>query len=86
MKRLLAFLLAAVLLLSLCACGGTSGEHNAPEELQKFTDDTGRTLELPKHITRVAVTGPMAQIIVFALAPDMMVGIANEWNPGAEDY
>lgn len=86
MKRLVTFLLAAVFLLSLCACGAAPGEHNEPEELVRFTDDTGRTVDLPKDITRVAVTGPMTQIIVFALAPDMMVGVANEWNSGAEDY
>ena len=85
MKRMFSFLLVALFLLSLCACGETP-EKTEPEELQKFTDDTGRTLNLPKHITRVAVTGPMTQIIVFALAPDMLVGVANEWNPGAEDY
>ena len=52
----------------------------------EFTDDTGRTLTLPGVITRIAVTGPMSQIIVFALAPEMLVALANEWDPGAEEY
>ena len=86
MKKLLSLLLAAALLLGLCACAAAPGETNAPEELVKYTDDTGRTLELPKDITRIAVTGPMSQIVIFALAPELLVGIANEWNPGVDGY
>ena len=52
----------------------------------EYTDDTGRTLTVPAEITRIAVTGPMSQIIVFALAPEMLVATANEWDPGAEAY
>ena len=86
MKKLLSLLPAFALLLALCACGEAPGDSTPPEELVKYTDDTGRTVELPKEITRVAVTGPMTQIVVFALAPDLLVGTANEWDPGAEAY
>lgn len=86
MKKLFSLLLTAALLLSLCACAGAPGETNAPEELVKYTDDTGRTMDLPANITRIAVTGPMSQIILFALAPEKLVGIANEWNPGVDGY
>ena len=52
----------------------------------EFTDDTGRTLPVPREITRIAVTGPMSQIVVFALAPEKLVGLSNAWDPGAETY
>ena len=52
----------------------------------EFTDDTGRTLTLPRVITKIAVSGPLSQIVVFALAPEMLVAISNEWDPGAEEY
>ncbi len=52
----------------------------------EFTDDTGRTLTLPRVITKIAVSGPLSQIVVFALAPEMLVAVSNEWDPGAEEY
>lgn len=61
----------------------------APEtkpETAKYTDDTGRTLTIPGEITRIAVTGPMSQIVLFALAPEKLVGISNKWDQGAEAY
>ncbi len=52
----------------------------------EYTDDTGRTLTIPAEITRVAVSGPMSQIVLFALAPEKLVATANKWDPGAEAY
>ena len=46
----------------------------------EYTDDTGRTLTIPAEITRLAVTGPMSQIVLFALAPEKLVATANEWD------
>ncbi len=60
-------------------------EPAAPETVS-FTDDAGRTLELPAKLERIAVTGPMSQIVVFSLAPELLVGVANAWDPGAEGY
>ena len=51
-----------------------------------YVDDTGRTLTVPAEITRIAVTGPMSQIVLFALAPEKLVATANTWDPGAEAY
>ena len=61
-------------------------EPPAKPETVEYTDDTGRTLTIPGEITRIAVTGPMSQIVLFALAPEKLVGIANKWDPGAEAY
>ena len=52
----------------------------------EFTDDTGRTLTLPRVITKIAVSGPLSQIVVFALAPELLVAVSNAWDPGAEEY
>ena len=51
-----------------------------------FTDSVGREVELPANITKVAVSGPLAQIVLFALCPDRLVGIASEWDASAEEY
>jgi len=42
-----------------------------------FTDSTGRKVDLKKEeIQNVVVTGPLAQMMVFALAPDKLVGFS----------
>lgn len=58
----------------------------AGEPLVSFTDSAGRTVEVPKDITKVAISGPLAQIVVFALAPDKLAGIASKWDKTAEQY
>lgn len=60
---------------------------DAPEpETKVFTDSLGREVEVPYHITKVAVSGPLAQIVLFALCPDRLVGIASQWDKSAEEY
>jgi iron complex transport system substrate-binding protein len=34
----------------------------------------------------VAISGPMAQIVLFALCPDKLVGVASKWDSIAEQY
>ncbi len=59
----------------------------APEpEAKVFTDSLSREVEVPYHITKVAVSGPLAQIVLFALCPDKLVGIASDWDKTAEEY
>lgn len=79
MKKWISLLL--VLALSL-GCVGFA----AAEETRTFTDSTGRTVEVPANITRIAISGPMTQIIVFALAPDKLVGISSSWDPEAKPF
>ena len=100
MKKPLSLLLALTLVLSLCACGGGAADTPAPTQsaptptasaappaaTRTFTDSVGRTVTLPARIDKVAVTGPLAQIVLFALCPDKLVGIANAWDASAEAY
>ena len=88
-QRLLALLLALVMTLSLAACGAqktlTEDENTAPET-RVFTDSVGREVTVPAQIDQVAVSGPMAQIVLFALCPDKLVGISNAWDESAAQY
>ena len=88
-QRLLALLLALVMTLSLAACGAqktlTEDENTAPET-RVFTDSVGREVTVPAQIDKVALSGPMAQIVLFALCPDKLVGIANAWDESAAQY
>lgn len=61
MKRLAAALVFA----TLCLPAGAARE---------FIDDAGRKVSLPDKVTRVYAAGPPASVLVFALAPDTLVG------------
>ena len=43
-----------------------------------FEDDLGREVELPVNITRIAPSGSSAQVIVFQIAPEKLVGLASK--------
>ena len=51
-----------------------------------FTDSCGREVTVPADIQKIAVSGPLAQMVVFAIAPDKMVGVANAWDESAKTY
>ena len=74
MKRRFALLLAAMLLLAACALG----------ETRTFTDDLCREVEVPADISRLVVSGAIPQIDVYAIAPDLFVGIADRWYESAK--
>ena len=84
MRKLLSLLLALAMLLSLAAC---AAQTTAPaSNTRTFTDSCGRVVEVPKQISKVAVSGTMAQMLVFALAPDTLAGVAGKWDESAQDY
>ena len=88
-QRLLALLLALAMTLSLAACGAQSApteDENTAPETRVFTDSVGREVTVPVQIDRIAVSGPMAQIVLFALCPDKLVGISNAWDESAAQY
>lgn len=90
-KRLLALVLALVMSLSLFACGqkqqpDKTDDGTQTETARVFTDSCGREVTVPADIQRIAVSGPLAQMVVFAIAPDKMVGVANAWDESAKSY
>lgn len=88
MKKLLVTLLAALLLLSFAACAAPSESSPTPPQAKTiaFTDSAGRTVELPANIDKIAASGPLAQIVLFALCPDKLVGVATAWDAAAQEY
>ena len=88
-KRWLALILALVMSLSLFACG--QKQDDKQDDVQEtatrvFTDSCGRQVTVPTEVRKVAVSGPLAQMVVFAIAPDKMVGVANAWDETAQAY
>lgn len=51
-----------------------------------FTDSAGREVELPRNIERIAPSGPLAQIVLFTLCPDKLVGFASDISETQYDY
>ena len=90
-KRLLALVLALVMSLSLFACGqkqqkDKTDDGTQTETTRVFTDSCGREVTVPADIQKIAVSGPLAQMVVFAIAPDKMAGVANAWDESAKAY
>ena len=68
-------------------------EPDAPEELDsaedttvKFTDSVGREVELPADIERIAPSGPLAQVVLYTLCPDKLVGLASDLSDTQFEY
>ena len=92
-KRWMALLLALVMSVSLFACGAQPESNNGDSQnagdeatTRVFTDSCGREVTVPANVEKVAVSGPLAQIVVFAMAPDKLVGIANAWDESAAQF
>lgn len=81
--RLAALLLTLTMLFGLPACGAPGEPVQASPAPAGFTDDAGRKVELPDEITRIVPAAPMAQIVLLAIAPDLFVGLADEFHDSA---
>lgn len=53
---------------------------------RSFTDSLGRTVEIPQELTKIAISGPLAQIVFYSFAPELLVGVSNEWDSTALEY
>ena len=82
MKKLISFLTALTLILGLTACGAPAAGYAGDTVI--FTDDRGREVEIPAEISRIVPTGPVAQAILYTIAPDLLVGLAARWSATAE--
>ena len=93
-KKLLSLLLVfALSITSLVGCSSTTDKKDDKDksstqssEKIKFTDSLGREVEIPKSIDKVAPSGGLAQIVLFSIAPDKLVGLSSEWTKDAEGY
>lgn len=83
MKRIYSILLILAIMLTLPAC--SSPEPAAPTgETVLFTDDCGRQVQIPVEIDAIVPSGPLAQVILYAIAPDLIVGLASEYGASAD--
>lgn len=62
------------------AGAGAEAAAEATDGTITFTDDLGRTVELPAQIDKICPSGFTAQQVLLTMAPDKMVGLAQELN------
>lgn len=76
MKKILAFILALTMALSLCACVARKIEDNKPvAEGRIFVDSAGREVVLPEKVERIIPSGGLAQTFLWPLAADKLVSL-----------
>lgn len=87
-KKLISLLL--ILCLSITSLVGCSSSNDEKEKESKktikFTDSVGREVEIPSNIEKIAPSGSLAQIVLFSVAPDKLVGLSGEWSEDSKDY
>lgn len=83
-NRLISLALALVMVIGLTACAGSREKPQNSSAMRIFTDDCGRDVEIPADITAIVPSGPLSQIVLFAIAPEMFVGLADKWGASAK--
>jgi iron complex transport system substrate-binding protein len=53
---------------------------------QSLTDGAGRKVEVPARVERIYAAGPPASILVFALAPDKLIGWTSAWREAERPF
>lgn len=90
MKRSLAISIGLAIVLCI-GCANNKGPINENQVVQKkdtviFTDDCGRQVEIPAVITKVAPSGSVAQMIIYAVAPEKLGCLASEFGEVQKQY
>ncbi|MGX6979875.1 ABC transporter substrate-binding protein [Vagococcus elongatus] len=68
------------------AAESSQPEVSTVEESEKtFVDSAGREVTVPSDITKIAPSGPLAQMVLYTAAPDLLVGTANSFPEAAAD-
>ena len=83
-KPLLIMLLLLVALVTVFAQAAVEMQNQATES-RIYVDSLGREVEIPANITRVAPSGNVAQLAIYAVAPDKMVGWSSKISQSAMD-
>ena len=64
-----------------------AGDNGVREEGTRIvTDSAGREVEIPSEITKIAPSGPLAQIVLYTVSPDKLAGLAADFSDEAKQY
>ena len=83
MKKVVEIFLVLALISAGCAavCGSVSAE-----EMRTFVDDVGREVLVPAEVDAVSPSGPLAQIVLYSLDPDLFVSVASAFSDLQKKY
>ena len=85
MKKVFSIVLAVCILCTLANCGSVKASVS-PAAVREFTDSLDRTVLLPEKIEKLAMSGPLTQIYVFPLCPELLAGFSTAFSEDAEKY
>ena len=68
------------------SAASASASSAAASGTVSFTDSAGRTVEVPANIERVAISGPISQMVLLTIAPEKLVGLSNELSADEIKY
>ncbi len=63
-----------------------NSSESTGEKTRVFTDSAGREVTLPEDIQKIAPSGPLAQIVLYTVAPDKLAGLASDFSDDAKKY
>jgi len=58
----------------------------ASQARRVFVDSAGRRVELPERVDRIYAAGPPASILVYAIAPDKLIGWTSAWREAERPF
>lgn len=90
-KALALFLSIAVLSINLTACNATKTTSSVTSTTSKsstriITDSCGRKVKIPVKITKIAPSGSLAQIVLYTLCPNKLVGLSSDFPDITKKY
>lgn len=88
-RKLTILLSMLVLVATISCCTGAelpSKQSSLESDSYIFTDSSGREVELPLDVERLAPSGPLAQIVLYTLCPDKLVGFAGDLSDEQYKY
>jgi iron complex transport system substrate-binding protein len=73
--------------LKVAAAAVASGAYGVgAQDSRTVSDGTGRKLAIPRRIERIYASGPPASILVFAVAPDKLIGWTSAWRDAEKPF
>ena len=87
-KVLLSLLLIIMVILPVSALGSREEEIAVAEDRTtiEYVDDLGRTVEISYPLDRLSPSGNLAQMVMYALCPEKMVGLAKPLSANAMEF
>ena len=56
------------------------------QDTRVFSDGAGRKVAIPRRVERIYAAGPPASIVVFAVAPERLIGWTSEWRDAEKPF